>query len=402
MAWRDKLRPASFRGVPFFVDTSQFTSGRRAIMHEFPDRDSPYTEDLGRVGRTFKVEGHILGDDYFETKQNLLNAVDTFGPGELIHPYYGTLLVQCGAFSIDEDTKEGRIAKISFQFYEAGDNTYPKAVDDKQAQIADKTASAKEASKNAFDSVYSIAKAPGHVVDSARAQVNKAADTFKTATKGVVLVAEETANLAYGIRNLKAEVNDLMKAPEQLSKRLQDNFELLKKAIASPIDRKKAVSSFSNFGKDVPPVAPTTPNRVREQQNTDALNNLLRRTATADEVEQATLSTYDSTDSAVAERERLTGQIEELLLNSSDSDDVFSSFEDLNAAMVRVLPDDDSNLPNIQTVSTTETGPSLVLAYDTFETPDAESDLITRNAIRHPGFVPGGIDLKVLDVRQGA
>lgn len=402
MAWKDKLRPASFRGVPFFVDTSQFTSGRRAIMHEFPDRDSPYTEDLGRVGRTFKVEGHILGDDYFETKQNLLNAVDTFGPGELIHPYYGTLLVQCGAFSIDEDTKEGRIAKISFQFYEAGDNTYPKAVDDKQAQVADKTASAKEASKNAFDSVYSIAKAPGHVVDSARAQVNKAADTFKTATKGVVLVAEETANLAYGIRNLKAEVNDLMKAPEQLSKRLQDNFELLKKAIASPIDRKKAVSSFSNFGKDVPPVAPTTPNRVREQQNTDALNNLLRRTATADEVEQATLSTYDSTDSAVAERERLSGQIEELLLNSSDSDDVFSSFEDLNAAMVRVLPDDDSNLPNIQTVSTTETGPSLVLAYDVFETPDAESDLITRNAIRHPGFVPGGIDLKVLDVRQGA
>ena len=61
MSWKDELRPASFRGVEFFIDVSQKSLGRRAVLHEFPNRETPYTEDMGRVAEGFEIEGHVLG-----------------------------------------------------------------------------------------------------------------------------------------------------------------------------------------------------------------------------------------------------------------------------------------------------------------------------------------------------
>ena len=47
-SWREDLRPASFRGVPFLVDESHVVIGRRVVLHEYPLRDKPYAEDLGK------------------------------------------------------------------------------------------------------------------------------------------------------------------------------------------------------------------------------------------------------------------------------------------------------------------------------------------------------------------
>ncbi|EPR0211413.1 DNA circularization N-terminal domain-containing protein, partial [Escherichia coli] len=47
MAWKDRLVEASFRGVPFKVEDEGAPVGRRVETHEYPNRDKPYTEDLG-------------------------------------------------------------------------------------------------------------------------------------------------------------------------------------------------------------------------------------------------------------------------------------------------------------------------------------------------------------------
>lgn len=397
MAWKDNLRPASFRGVIFFIDSSQYTSGRRNVFHEFPDRDSPYSEDMGRVGRSFKIEGHILGDDYFSIKTRLIDAVEKFGPGELIHPYYGTLLVQCGAFSIDEDTKEGRIAKISFQFYEAGDNRYPKSANDKFTVISDKAAAANAASKKKFDSAFDIAKAPGFVVQQARNGVTSVANLLSKALKGGKTIAEEVANLAYGIRNLKAQINDLIKAPSKLSKYIQDSFALLEKALSLPKGRLKAYSDFFTFGLHDLPILGNTFNRDRERNNKDAFDKFVRRSAVANAAVQAAQIPFESTEEALKTREQLTELIEEVLL-TSDDDEVYSTFEDLQASLVALIPDDDSNLPNLRTIKIENTVSSLVLTHDLFENHELEADIIARNKIRNPGFILGDSALEVLNV----
>ena len=48
MSFRDRLRPASYRGVPFFVDFDEDESGKRVQVHEFAKRDDPWPEEMGQ------------------------------------------------------------------------------------------------------------------------------------------------------------------------------------------------------------------------------------------------------------------------------------------------------------------------------------------------------------------
>ena len=61
MAWRDDYRPGSFRGVPFHLKSSSSTGGRRTVLNEFPLRDTPMTEDMGRRARQFQLNLTLIG-----------------------------------------------------------------------------------------------------------------------------------------------------------------------------------------------------------------------------------------------------------------------------------------------------------------------------------------------------
>lgn len=397
MAWTDGLRPASFRGIPFFVEGSQYTGGRRVSFHEFPNREDPYAEDMGRVGRTFKIDGHLLGDDVFEQKEKLIEACEKFGPGELVHPYFGNRQVQVGAFSIDEDTKEGRILRFSIQFYEAGDNRFPKDVDDKQTLLENAADNASEKNKSLFDRAFSIAKLPGFAVNSARNSVFAAATAFQNATRDVVATAEGIANLAYDIRNLKAEVDDLLAAPDRLSQRLKDSLALLEGAISTPKGKLQAYSGLIGFVAGNTTLD-TTPTRQREKSNDQVFNGFIQREAIIGAVRASSETEFESTEEAVATRTALRDAIETQLVNTQD-DDVFQAFEDLQAQLVRTVPDVDSDLPNVQEVSLENSTNSLSLSYDLFENFESEADLIARNKIKNPAFIQGGKTLEVINER---
>lgn len=401
MAWRDRLRPASFRGVPFFIETSQFTTGRRIQLHEFPDRDEPFPEDLGKNTRTFRVEGHILGD-YWDVKDQLIEACEQEGPGELIHPYYGTRQVQVGPVSFDEDTLEGQFLKVTFLFYESGDNRFPKAIDDKQVALENDADAALAAAKDDFDESFSVLGFAGFVVDTARSAVENAADAFEEATAGIVQTAEQIADLAFSIRNLKAEVNDLLQSPQLLSQRLLDSLSLMEEALGVPEGKLQAHSTLFQFaGNPTENFIETTPSRIQQKNNEDVINNFIRRAALIKGTIQAAEVEYDSAQAATRQREELVDLIENQAINATD-DNVFKTLGDLNAQLVEVLPDVDAELPNIKTVELNASTHSLALAYDLFENSEAEQDIIDRNGIRHPGFILGDTELEVVDVRASS
>ena len=126
MVWRQNLVPASFRGVGFQVsETEAPIAGRRVAVHEYPGRDEPFVEDLGRVTKRWTIEAFVLGDDYANARDRLIDACDMPDAGELVHPYLGSLQVACTACSLTERTREGRMARFSLQFTEAGANQYP-------------------------------------------------------------------------------------------------------------------------------------------------------------------------------------------------------------------------------------------------------------------------------------
>ena len=126
MAWKDRLLRASFRGVEFGIDSHETqAAGRRAAIHEYPTQDRPLAEDLGRRTKRYEISGWIVGDDYDRTRDRLIRVCDQAGPGELVHPYLGTVQVLCLELDVSERTSEGRMCRITLRCVAAGTSQFP-------------------------------------------------------------------------------------------------------------------------------------------------------------------------------------------------------------------------------------------------------------------------------------
>ncbi|ENM7042466.1 DNA circularization protein, partial [Escherichia coli] len=126
MTWKDRLQDASFRGVPFKVEEESAGTGRRVETHEYPNRDKPYTEDLGKITFRPSITAYVVGDDCFDQRDRLIDALNKPGPGTLVHPTYGELKACVdGEVRVSTSKSEGRIVRFDLKFVEAGELSYP-------------------------------------------------------------------------------------------------------------------------------------------------------------------------------------------------------------------------------------------------------------------------------------
>jgi prophage DNA circulation protein len=132
IAWRSKWKPAMFRGERFHVETGVREGGRRIVAHEFPKRNVPYAEDMGRRQREFTVRGYIIvhpreidGDvlkkkDYTAQRDKLIAALEIEGPAILQLPLLGQLNVAFTRYRVTEESRIGGYCVFDMSFTEFG------------------------------------------------------------------------------------------------------------------------------------------------------------------------------------------------------------------------------------------------------------------------------------------
>lgn len=126
------ILPASFRGAPFAVLRNESGGGRRIALHQYPGRDDPWAEDMGRAARRWRFSGFIVdGDVVFlggpiQLQRTLLMAaLEKSGPGLLIHPTLGAVQASVAGYSISEATDARRYSSLDVEFIEAGKQQFP-------------------------------------------------------------------------------------------------------------------------------------------------------------------------------------------------------------------------------------------------------------------------------------
>lgn len=132
--WQARLLTASFRGIPFGILDTRGSGGRRVRTHEYPFRDEPYSEDLGRRARRFQFSGFLVGDDAPEQLEPLLRAAEQKHSGMLVHPTRGYMQMQLEPVEYEERWDKGRYIEVRLSFVEPGRALYPASSTDTQAQ----------------------------------------------------------------------------------------------------------------------------------------------------------------------------------------------------------------------------------------------------------------------------
>lgn len=396
MPYSDNLRPASFRGVPFHVDASDIEAGRRTQLHEYPQRDEPWSEDLGRATRDTAVTAFVVGADYVEQANAFLDAVEQPGPGTLVHPWLGSMQVTVeGKARVSFDSALG-VARISVQFVEAGQLEYPSASDSTEAQSRIAAQDMEEGAQSSFTDQYLVAGQPDFVALSAGADLEGAFASFLDSTGlsgfDILGYASQAASVLLAVRAQMGDpatmagsimaflgLSRLTSSPQRWSDVVRTATQL---AQSSALDTAVA----GNY---------TTPARQVASRNTQALQSLFRQGLLAQAVGASSLvgSKLDSTtnaayDDLVAVRVDLAAALDAEALRPTTTDVVYTALVAARSRVWKDLTVRARDSARLVTITPPATAPALVLAYDLYADAARDAELVGRNRLRHPGFVP--------------
>jgi prophage DNA circulation protein len=159
------------------MDLPEYEFGHRVVDHEIFEGQG-FTEDTGPVLDTFTLAAAVIGQDYLAKGKRLEAALRQTGPGVLVHPTKGSLMVQIGTVA----------ATVAFQRIdykiackESGEPLPPGTIDAPSARKW--TDALRSALLGPFVAVYSVVGKAPSVVSSAISDVNRAAETVLDVAK---------------------------------------------------------------------------------------------------------------------------------------------------------------------------------------------------------------------------
>jgi prophage DNA circulation protein len=387
------LRPASFRGVPFQVDSTDMGAGRRTTLHEYPQRDKPYVEDLGRAAREVAFEAFVVGADYVDQANRLLSAIEEPGPGALIHPWFGTLTVSLKDQARVTFNRELGYARFTLSFVESGELTFPAASSSTASQSRLAAADIQTAAVADFAKKFDVTGYQDFVTADANAGISAAVTQVASGQ------VPGLAALGYAERSLGAisTAQGLLGSPTSLGLTLAGFLGVSSYAQAGLrwYSVAQALTRLAQLAGLGAPPAPAvyTPSSQQSYVNVSAINALNRQVLLAQAVGVSSLVSADVYDDSIGLRNNLASALDAESLNASDA--TYAALQDARSKVWKDLTDRSRDGARLTTRTPPDTTPAVVLAYDYYEDAERATDIVTRNRIRHPGFVPP-IPLRVL------
>ncbi|MDP1655718.1 MAG: DNA circularization N-terminal domain-containing protein [Hylemonella sp.] len=395
MSWFDELQQATFRGIPFSVEGAESSYGRRAVVHEYPLRDRPFVEDLGRKARTFTLEAYVWGPFYMQARDALMSALEQGGSGRLVHPYLGERTVTVTDFKKRESTSEGGMVRFTINCVEAGDLAFPSVQDDTARQVDQAADNALLEAQARFAAVFIIDALPEFVAAAAQGRLGAAIDLIQKVSASLPTLPGIAATFGPQLLGVRSELSSLMQGPSALGGALVGLVSGLSGLLSLPSDALTMLRGLFTFGDTTVAVPATTPSRVQQGINQAAIHSLIQQAAVIEATRSSSQMTFGGYTDAIAVRDELATRLD-TLAETTPSDTVYQSLVTLRTAMIRDITARGADLARTVTVQPQATQPALVLAYALYEDASRDADIIARNNVRHPGFVPGGRTLEVL------
>lgn len=376
MSWHDRVGDgtAEWRGVTLYLERGSISPGRRVQVHEYPLRDQPYAEDLGRKAREWQITGYLLGDDYDIQRNRLADALELPGAAEMRHSYYGThRVVVIGDPRITESTREGGMARVSFTVLRADDEPrYPTAVTDTQQLVEAEAAASRLAILDEFEAAFEI-------LDLAAGRVEAIESTILGALASIEGLVGDVTNT----------VARLIRSPAELGAAILSAIGQVRDMLGEPGRALGVYRAMANAARRRD-VSNTAPAQLRQQvaaQN--AAVALVSRGAAIEGAVTAAQTEYDNRPVAVEALEDVHGMLTAQVAGELPPlPRTTQRLVQLRAVTVQDIRRRGTALPELTQYTPNRRMPALVIAHRLYGNALRDADIISRNRVRHPGSVP--------------
>ena len=429
LAGQQFYRPASFRGVPFYVDSHDFSFGRRVAKFEFAKRDVPDSEDMGRKQDGFRLRAYVIGPGYQANRDALIVACrDMSTPGTLVHPWLGTRRVRAELCTQREDGAAGGMASFDLAFVEAGLVGGPTATPSTASQLLAALNSAISMVQDAYTTVLQVIANPFLLVGMAGDLLGLAGLSAMASLVGVV--AQNIAGLVGGIVGSLS----LLDAPTQAALTTQfaafsaapadaastaatvtGAFSAAAQAIAvalaaqlvaqqapedpilgvTPLDPPSADPSYglaalATWGSGLAPVTGGTPTQIAMAANQAAIVALVQGAAVVGVAALYAQTEWTSAQAAEDAASQLGGMImcQAAAAADADQDALYMAWLALATLAQADMRGRAQSLPSLSSYNIGASLPALALAQRLYADPTRADELAALNDVIDPSFMP--------------
>ncbi|WP_297668996.1 DNA circularization N-terminal domain-containing protein [uncultured Desulfovibrio sp.] len=400
--WKTSIRQASFRGVPFGVTDAEAEGGRRTVLHEFPQRDMPYAEDMGMASARFTLQAFVLGADYMAARDRLREALQKPGPGTLVHPWLGELTVcQFAPYKLRETAQDGGMAVFTLSFVRSEAAKSPAASVNQLRRAGALSSLAGNNACAVFNRAFTLANQGAWVVRQSWALVRDAIQTVQAVMGGDMRAVAGLLGAATGYDFLV--LADMGLAVWGALQSVGGMFTASGGDAAEGWCSAALAVSGSAGGEGYYRYAGQAGSAIRA--NGEAVRNLVTRLAVVEAVRAALEAAPVSQSAAADLRDNITDAVD-AALGIDDAADMLlvdqettlaEQLQDMRTAALARVAQLALAAPQVGRVENRITRPWLPVVWQASGGIDSEADLPARNAVQHPLFVPPG----ALEVLRG-
>ncbi|MDL5600622.1 DNA circularization N-terminal domain-containing protein [Bacillus subtilis] len=406
MNWRDCLLPASFRGVGFWIDQAKTPVGRKGQLHEYPQRDLPFFEDLGQQAKTHDLTAFIIGADCLEQRDKLLQALEQ-GSGELVHPWLGRLQVKVGECDMTHTRQDGGMVTFSLKFYPDRPLPFPTATVSTQKVLLAKADGLLGSAVARFEQAMTLIKAARIGITNLRNSLTGVYDVIKEQLKPLIAQYKQITELVRAVKELPKEVaaefKGLLGDIKELKEFAKEGYRGVIADVSQQIEAiRKADAPKITTGKDTNAAAQAMANLVQDTLIVKVAQWVASMPVASTPVKLSSTPSLDQQSKQPVSRQEvpvtddlqtLQKALNEVLQMAQDKADPghYQAIGDLKEALNGHFKAVASSGVRLVSKTFQETFPALVVAYKQFGDATRVTEVIQRNGLSHPSFPPNEV-----------
>ncbi len=406
MNWRDRLLPASFRGVGFWIDQAKTPVGRKGQLHEYPQRDLPFFEDLGQQAKTHDLTAFIIGADCLEQRDKLLQALEQ-GSGELVHPWLGRLQVKVGECDMTHTRQDGGMVTFSLKFYPDRPLPFPTATVSTQKVLLIKAEGLLGSAVARFEQAMTLIKAARIGIANLRNSLTGVYDVIKEQLKPLIAQYKQITELVRAVKELPKEVaaefKGLLGDIKELKAFAKEGYRGVIADVSQQIEAiRKADAPKITTGKDTNAAAQAMANLVQDTLIVKVAQWVASMPVASTPVKLSSTPSLDQQSKQPVSRQEvpvmddlqtLQKALNEVLQMAQDKAEPghYQAIGDLKEALNGHFKAVASSGVRLVSKTFQETFPALVVAYQQFGDATRVTEVIQRNGLSHPGYAPNEV-----------
>ena len=383
-----QLYPALYKGVRFLIQSHTLTAGRKTVTHEFPNSDIRVVEDLGALPDTFVITGITTGGNYKNDRDNLIAALNSPGPGLLVHPFFGTLEVSATTYTLNESTTQLNVAMFSMNFQQSQANVYPAFSGQNISLINRLAILIADLLNTDIANLFVVSNGYPQNFKDAVQLLTGCYLIFESINKPFNAVINTVAAYDEAVSEFNDDINSNISDPAQLSDDMKNIFLLNDQMATAPEDKFKLAIQFFGTNLNSPPIEPTTLQRVERINNRNIINQAMNLFSLLNGYNAFALTTYTRFDLLDSDFQTLENQYQYLINTYSPSGDTLDMLKDLR---VEVRTAFDAQKINVRYLVPIIVKPNTLrnICYLLYGNTTDLQDLVNINNITNPARVSG-------------